>query len=257
VTGGSVTYAYGVLPAEAQVQLPPGVDGAEVLTFDVGGLLVLASVLDASRFGAGAWSEHSEDVTWLERVVTEHHGVLQAAIEQADVVPLRLPALHHDSEELRAALRHQERGLLTALERVAGRVELGVKAYATPVATEAATPLVASGRAYLEHRARQPAREEAAFARTSEAVAELHEVLTAKADAAVLHPPQDRALTGRSDRQLMNASYLVARQGVSGFRAELGAMADQALADLDIECTGPWPAYSFVGELTASETASP
>ncbi|MDQ3850737.1 MAG: GvpL/GvpF family gas vesicle protein, partial [Actinomycetota bacterium] len=44
----------------------------------------------------------------------------------------------------------------------------------------------------------------------------------------------------------VSAAYLVDRPGVEAFRSAIANL-DAAVADAQIVCTGPWPAYSFTG----------
>jgi hypothetical protein len=48
------------------------------------------------------------------------------------------------------------------------------------------------------------------------------------------------------DRQGISAAFLVPCDRMTAFRAIVGDVAD-ANPDLALLCTGPWPAYSFVG----------
>lgn len=253
--GDTVVHAYGVLAAGAQPPLPPaGIDEAPVTVVQADGVSALVSVLDEARFGEAAWRDHGEEPRWLERVARDHHAVLQAVTDEVDVLPLRLPGIYSDEAALRAVLDAHAADFRTALERIGGHQEWGVKVFRVRAVDGAdERPAPTSGRDYLTRRAQQAGSREEARNRRSALVLDTHEHLTRAATHAAVSPPQDRALTGRPEPMLLNGAYLVARERRDAF-LELADRLGQRLEEdgMVLEVTGPWPPYSFA-ELPASD----
>ncbi|HEX2858235.1 MAG TPA: GvpL/GvpF family gas vesicle protein [Propionibacteriaceae bacterium] len=244
-----VVHAYGVVSADFRAPLPTGLGDAAVEVVTLAGLGVLVSRLDAGSFGEAVWQLHGTDPAWVEPVAEQHHRVLQAAVEQGDVLPLRLPGIYADTNAVEAVLDGQLDVLRVAFARVRGRVELGAKAFALaePEQPEAERP--ASGRDYLLGRAAAGARREQARDRANAAVAAAHERISALAASAVTNPPQDTALSGRREPMLLNAAYLVPRASLDDVVELVETLGADLVADgVALEVSGPWPPYNFVAE---------
>ncbi len=61
-----------------------------------------------------------------------------------------------------------------------------------------------------------------------------------------LYPPQSPELTGQPVSMVLNAAYLVADERADEFAAAVADLAAQHRS-VQLNLTGPWPAYSFAG----------
>lgn len=156
-----------------------------------------------------------------------HDAVVRALMEVGAVLPMRFGTLAPDRRVLREALAGRESELVAALDRVRGRVEVGVRAVWSPGAAE---PAAASGREFMLAKL---GRREAAR-QVADGVHRPLAELAADATCTLL-PRADTALT---------AAYLVEREHAEEFERraeELGS----SQADVELVCTGPWPPYGF------------
>ena len=236
-------YLYGVVANGAAPPEAAGVDARhEVVALDEGPVAGLASRVSLAEFDESTLAQQLSDVPWLEEKIRAHEQVLDSALAAGPVVPCRFCTVYRDEHELRRFLADRADVLASTLERLEGRVELGVKAFAAPAARGDAAE-AESGRAYLEARRREKqAREELAQTRAAAAHA-LHRQLLAASDDGVLLDLQRRELSGRDAEMVFNGSYLVA--DTTRFAEALAAAAP---AGFDVELTGPWPPYNFVPE---------
>ena len=248
--------------AGGDVFLPAGVARTAVRAIAAAGLTVLASEVDLDEFGEEALRKNLENLAWLEEMARAHHNVVDAAVRLFPVLPARFSTVYRSEATLVAALAERGDQLRSALARVGGRMEWGVKAYAVPAgkgdATELITASVAepspgtgaepgAGMAYLKRRRAQisAGRE---FSRTAAASArEVHIELSGHAAQVQLYPPQASALSHTKAPMLLNAAYLLDIDGSAGFDSVV-AVADAAHPDLRLDLTGPWPPYSFAGQ---------
>lgn len=209
---------------------------------------VVIGAVPESEFGEAVLPEHLNDRAWLERAVSEHESVVRGLLGIVTVVPLRFGSLHRDLQAVEDFLAAHREEFLATLERVRGRVELGVKVWVTAPSADAGEKQAATGREYLERRRRTREDADRARAGIDERLRSIHASLLAVSDAAVLNRPQPRELTGDRRTMAMNAAYLVVDD--EGFVAEVERLRSEQ-PDLAIDVTGPWAPYNFVEELNA------
>jgi hypothetical protein len=173
--------------------------------------------------------------------------VLDEALGHGAVVPFRMCTIYESPAHVQEMLARERDHLTAALRRLRGMEEWGVKAYAVGGVADAAPPAEpSSGTDYLSlKRADRQAAELARQALDADAEA-VHAGLRERAADAVLSPPQTGPLAGHEGEMVLNAAYLVAEADVDGFRALVAELAGRhARAGLELELTGPWPAYHF------------
>jgi hypothetical protein len=242
---GSGWYLYGVVSAGREAPAAAAVDPLhEVVTIESGGVAGITSEVSLLEFDEGALPERLGDVEWLEQKIRAHEQVLEAALARTAVLPCRFCTVYRDEDDLKAFLATHAAALTEALDRLSGRVELGVKAFTAPEPASAAGQ-AASGRAYLEARRDEQRRREELAASRSLIAAELHERLRSAAEDGVVLELQSRDASGRDEEMLFNGAYLVSDR--ERFEQALGSLA-RAHGELQLELTGPWPPYNFVPE---------
>lgn len=244
-------WLYGVMPGD--VEDPPaltGVDGrhrVELLRHE--GLAALVSAVPLDVFGERALHESLEDLARLESLARGHEQVLEHALRLGALVPFRLCTIYEQADSLREMLQRERHALSATLQRLAGMAEWGVKGFLEAEDGERAetADVAASGTEYLSRKRRDREAAEAAREAVEAGVEHIHARLSEQAVAAVVSRPHDQRLTGREDEMVLNASYLVPGDRAEEFHALVDEIADgEAPAGLELELTGPWPAYHFV-----------
>lgn len=242
---GTGWYLYGVVAAGVEAPATAAVDPEhEVVAIESGGIAGVASQVSLDEFDEGSLPERLGDAKWLEQKIRAHEQVLEAVLARTAVVPCRFCTVYRDEDDLKAFLAGHANPLTEALQRLAGRVELGVKAFAASQPASAAGQ-AESGRAYLEARRSDQRRREELAASRSQLAAELHERLRSTADDGVVLDLQSREASGRDEEMIFNGAYLVSDRG--RFEEALGSAAGER-GELQLELTGPWPPYNFVPE---------
>lgn len=244
---GTVVHVYGLVPLDVSLSTPRGVGGSSVSLLPVEGFAALISELGEKDYGTEVWRAHAEDPRWLEHVAREHHAVLQAVVEQSDVLPLRLPGIYGTTEGLARVLREQQAALAESLAAVGGHVELGGQIFL--VDRDAGSPSrqpAKSGRDYLRQRSAEAQDRDEARKRRQARVLDVHEALAHSSTRATVNPPQDPALSGRKEPMLLNAAYLVPRFEMEGFIALAERIHEELAPEgMSLEVSGPWPPYNF------------
>ncbi|MFV0132750.1 GvpL/GvpF family gas vesicle protein [Streptomyces sp. HMX87] len=228
------------------------------------GLVAVVSHVPEADFAEEPLRAHLEDLDWLAGTARAHQQVVDALTAVTTPLPLRLATVFRDDSGVRVMMEQREDYFRRTLDRLAGRVEWGVKVFVEPPAAQdtaqagpaagqpAARP--ASGRDYLRQRRMRTRAHEDLWTRAEEFATRLHETLSARADDARLHAPQNPTLSGAAGRNVLNAAYLVPRNGSEEFVEIVDRTKDDA-PGIRVELTGPWAAYSFAGEESAGKDA--
>lgn len=187
--------------------------------------------------------EPALDALWV------HERVVERIMADRAVLPMRFGTKLSDDGALEEVLAARQEEFLATLDRVRGRVEVGVRAM-QPLGTDPATaevpaelpaPVAMTGREYLEAKLRNGRR-------TDREAAALHEPLARLAVAVSRRPAQ-------APEELLRASYLIEVAALARFRGTVERL-QRAYPGVAILCTGPWPPYSFVAESAPLTTAS-
>jgi Gas vesicle synthesis protein GvpL/GvpF len=215
----SAVYLYAITDSGRAAQVP---EGLHFLPVDgIGGVYGSAPEGELRATEANLW---------------EHEAVVEALMHDGAVLPARFGTVLESIDRLRDELVGRQEEFARALDRVRGRVELGVRAV-WPERAAVGAP-ADSGRVYL---ARKLGEQRAA----ADATSSVHEPLARLAVASALRVEHSPCLT-------VIASYLVDRGEVASFRSEADRLA-RTLDGVTLACTGPWPPYSFTDEEERSE----
>lgn len=257
---GTGTWVYAVaaaIPGDLLAGMA-GVGGENVRAVRAGGLAAAVGTVNLAEFGEQPLREHLEDLQWLDATARVHHRVVEVLAGHGPVVPMRLAVVFRDDGGAERMLVERRNDLAAALERVAGRVEWGVKVYALPERSAEPAPTAAGdtqrpGLAYLNRRRAEIAKRAADEQAGMVAARQVHDELQRLAVAAQRHAPQHPHLAGRGGHNVLNGAYLVDARRAAEFSTaaeRLGAR----YPDVRIELTGPWPPYSFAAAPDATST---
>jgi len=252
-------YVYGVVAADRTVPPLAGVDPAHrVTTLREGALAAVASHVLLEDFDEARLREHLADMGWVEATARAHEHVLEQIRERATVIPMRMCTVFHSEESVHDMLRREAGALEEALSHLAGKTEMGVKVFADPkrratpagaadVSGEDAPGEGSEGTAYMDQRRRELEQADADDRVIDEACAQIHERLCAVAADGLIAPLQRPEATGRRVDMVLSGVYLVEDDALDTFSAEVDQLQDAfAALGLELELTGPWPAYNFV-----------
>jgi Gas vesicle synthesis protein GvpL/GvpF len=261
VGGQRAWYVYGVVNAETELHgRVDGVDPSQPLTMlTEDPLAAVASQVPLHEFDEARLREHLADMAWVEATARAHEAVLDSIRAQTTVVPMRMCTVYRTEGGVREMLRRESDPLQEAIGHLSGKAEWGVKAFVelgrrgepdSAQGPDADNPIGAApgaGAAYMERKRAERERRERAMELAEEAAAQIHERLSAVTDDALVVPLQRPEASGHSGEMILNGVYLVADEVSESFHQEVRALqAELGPAGLELEPTGPWPAYNFV-----------
>jgi hypothetical protein len=230
-----------------------GVAGEPVRTVTGAGLTAVVGTVGLDEFGEEGLRRNLENLDWLAKTARAHDAVISAVARFGPVVPMRMATVYLDDRRVLDLLEVRHDDFVAALAHVTDRAEMGVKAYADPSAlrreqepADTAGGAKMSGTAYLMRRRRALAADDDAFRIAAGHADRIHGLLMTHAVDGKRKPATDRSLSGRNDWTVLNGTYLVDTAEIDAFRA---AVASAGTAGIELEITGPWPPYSFAGDV--------
>jgi hypothetical protein len=251
-------YVYGVVGADITPpsdQLP-GVDPDHaVTTLRHGTLAAVVSQVPLEEFGEESLRERLADMAWLERTARRHEEVLDTVREHATLIPMRLCSIYRTADGVKEMLEREAEAFEEALARLQGKSEWGVKVFAAdsevdqaadpkPVATE---DHEGAGAAYMQRRSAERERRKQLDREIEEACERIHERLRAVTVDGLTSAPQRPEVADHAGQMVLNGVYLVQDDEQALFHRELRALQmEYAALGLELEPTGPWPAYNFI-----------
>src|SRR6202045_2289605 len=234
-------YVYGLMRAEDGQAAATSLTGASIEAIELGGVCALVTDL-----GEG-------DLTLRRESALAHSDTLQAAFEHGPVLPVRFGTVLPDAGALRdELLAPQSTALRARLEALEGLAEMQLKA------TYVEEPLLRSIVGADPRLARPAARirelppaathferinlgeriQKEVEARRQDDSHQLVGALAPLAVAVSLREP-------RSERAVLNASFLLAEDHLEAFDAEVDRLAEEAAGRIRFKLIGPMPAHSF------------
>jgi hypothetical protein len=228
-----------------------GVGQEPVRIVEAAGLVAVVGSVGVGEFGEDALRRNLEDLAWLETTARGHDAVVDIVNHFGPTVPLRLATVYRDDDSVRAALVAHRGEFDTALRRVTGRTEWGVKGYADPDsiakhAVEEQAGDVGEGTAYLLRRRAVLSALQAAESEAAANAHRIHEALSQIAVVAKRQPVPHAELLRKRTKIVLNGTYLVDNERADEFADTVRTLDDQH-PGIDLDLTGPWPPYSFAG----------
>ncbi len=242
VPTGKALYLYGISAAKDKKPAitVPGIDGSgRVQPMKVGAFVCWVAPVDAEEFGADL-NANMENLEWLADASVRHQRAVADIAEHTSILPARFGTVFLSLASLEEHVRTQQKALESALKRVAGADEWGVKVFREIAHSTGAAITADSGSDYLKKKATlmHSAENRGADEEIQKFAAELAKLARAS------------AATGKvsgTQRDLMwQASFLLPRSKQKQWDAALKRWANRWGESRRIEATGPWPPYSFV-----------
>ena len=241
----TVVYLYGVtLPgknAASPAIAAVGIDGTSpIVSEEVGGLVCWFSRVSRAEF-ADRLAENMENLDWLSVAGVRHQKAVSEIARHATILPTRFGTIFLTIESLEADIKRRKPALLRDLKRFQGSDEWGIKIFALPQARPAI--VASSGADYLRQKAAQQARKTAGNGVSPE----IKKFSAAVKKIAAASVESAGTISGARPDLEWQASFLIRRPKQKQLQSLLKRFSEAWEGKRRIECTGPWPPYSFVG----------
>jgi hypothetical protein len=257
---GRGVWVYAIARADQVADRTAGLRGvAEELVRVVFGrdLAAVVGTVSLDEFRAASLRRNLKNLDWLKTKARAHNAVVSAVGRNGPVVPVRMATIYRDDWRVCQLLVREHEDFESALRRVSGREELRVTAYTDPksVALHGDSIQLESAEsrsrtAKLLRRRRLLASHEEAYRLALAEADRVRAVLMRCAVDGKRTPAVDKGSSTSEDQTVLNEAYLVDGDVVDRFRTTVAAL-DRSTARIRLEVTGPWPPYSFAGDLVA------
>jgi hypothetical protein len=239
-------YLYGIIDDPAIcARLPRGLGDAKLEILAIAGLGAVVSAVDGVNNG----ENFSANAINVRRCLT----VLETLMGRCTVLPARFGLIYAGREELQDYIANTLETLRADMDRVRGHIEIGVRitrgglqiAFEEPEAADCAALGPGPGAGYLARKQEQAVRR----ASQKRAIEELaHTVIAPLAPLVKSHAW--RVAPSPTGEPGVSLALLLRPERLEDLRCALEERR-RAEPRLELLCTGPWPPYSFVGDVQA------
>jgi len=235
-----VLYLYGITKSSESAPQIAGVDDvAPIETIPCAGLLCWISWVSRIDF-ADNLAKNIENLDWLAAMSVRHQRAVSAIAEAHDILPARFGTVFLTEVSLCQDINNRKQALEADFTRIQDSDEWGIKVFALPPQTNPWPGMVRTGKDYLQAkstilRKRTTKKADVEIVRFAD---ELKAISEATASGGSISG-------GRRDLQYQ-VSLLLKRSNRKKLQTLLQRFSRQWKQTRSIECTGPWPAYSFV-----------
>ena len=243
----TVIYLYGVtLPGKKEIEdasiAAVGIDGsAAVESEPVAGLVCWFSRVSKREF-ADKLAANMENLDWLSVAGVRHQKTVSEIARRATILPTRFGTIFLTLESLEADIKRRKAALLRDLKRFQGSDEWGIKVFALPQVRPAI--IASSGSDYLRQKAAQQS-QKSNDGKLAGDIKKFSDAVKKISTGAV--EQLGKISSGRADLE-WQASFLISRPKQKELQKILKRFSDAWEGRRRIECTGPWPPYSFVNK---------
>ncbi|WP_060679093.1 GvpL/GvpF family gas vesicle protein [Virgibacillus halodenitrificans] len=259
-------YLYGLVPtSEYEESVLPekrGFDDEEVIhALPMGEIAAILCKLDSNAYTESFIEEKmNNDLEWLQKKAFHHHEVLMLLNKLYTVIPLSFCTIYNNEDSLITSISSQMDQLTESISRIYGKEEWNVKVFSNDEilkkkvsdsnsTIEAKRKEISSlppGKQFFEKKKLDQLVERELEKEREQLCVHIHDELTAYAVQADVKKNWDKKATGRKENMSWNSVYLLEQNEVNRFLEEV-KIQEQKMGELGLqmEATGPWPAYHF------------
>ena len=243
-----VIHLYGLTqapgPSSGSFRDLKGVDGtAPVEPLACAGLICWISRVPEVEFARNLL-KNMQDLDWLAAATTRHQQVVSAIAQAADVLPARFGIEFLNDKSFRSHIESRESVWKADFNRIRGKEEWGVKVFALPV-MPVPKKKARTGKEYLQAKSALSRR---AAGRDSPELLDF-----AKALRAIAADVAEGGKFAASRRDLeFHKTVLLKRVDRKKLESLMRSYSRKWKDRKRLECTGPWPPFSFVSQPESS-----
>jgi len=235
-------YLYGVAqPSRKKLRIrAEAIDGqAAIEPVRLDGLDCWISRVDRIEF-ADHLADNMENLEWLATIGVRHQRAVADLAANTEILPARFGTVFLTHDSLQQHVAAGRKSIQSVFKKISGSDEWGVKIFRSAQAGKPAMVEAASGTDYLKRKA------QSVMPRTREEDPTLTEFVDQLSSLSVDTAPGGKASSGQPSL-VWHGSFLVRRTRQKKFAAALADFTAQFGDAYRVECSGPWPPYSFVG----------
>lgn len=262
-------YAYGLVGKSPKQLNILGIDKKnKVYPVEGRGMCVLVSKIDTDNFKNEVKKLLSKLAktagvvpSGAEGILRSHEDVVDTLMKLTTVVPFKFGTILKDEKATSKMLKDYEKKFKKLLSKFRGREEWGIKVYADNQEFKKHLEQIepkfkklkekkgksSRGTAYLLGRKMEDQLKDNVAARLAKITGLIFQKAGKDAYDAQLNKTLPQKLTGKNTEMILNTAFLVEKEKVASFRSQIEKLREKYESmGLEIEVSGPWPAYSFI-----------
>lgn len=257
-------YLYCIVPAcpAGRPDIAQGSLGTNSLKFiSLSDVQALVEDVPLEEFWGENLKKNLADQKWLETKILRHNQVITEAAQKWTAIPMKFGTVFESEKSLQNILKEKEDKFKNLLEQLDGKEEWGVKVFCNINTLkehlsrtnqnlkdiEAALKDKSAGAAFFLKRKKADLLSEASDKIINQYAIAIHEKLAELAVKCCLNKLQPREFTKKETEMILNGAYLILKEKIDMFKSKASDLQQTyAASGLELEMSGPWPAYSFV-----------
>ncbi|HEY3928102.1 MAG TPA: GvpL/GvpF family gas vesicle protein [Candidatus Koribacter sp.] len=240
--GTRAIYLYGIAqPSRKKVDIrTEAIDGdARIESVRLEGLDCWISRVDRGEY-ADHLAENMENLEWLATIGVRHQRAVADLAAKTEILPARFGTVFLTDESLKQHVAASKKSIQSVFRKISGSDEWGVKIFRHSQNVKPAMVEAASGTDYLKRKA------QSVMPRAKEDDPTLTAFTQQLSKLSVETAAGGNASSGQPNL-VWHGSFLVRRGNQKKFANALRDFTAQFVDAYRVECSGPWPPYSFVG----------
>lgn len=251
----------------ASVFLTKGIDEKrEVFTLTHRELEAVVSKVSLEEFDSETINIKAQnDLKWIKEKAVIHETVIEEAMRNGEeilsVIPMKFGTIFKEEKALQESLTKHYEQFEDTLEKLEGKQEWSVKAYLTDknkfeqavkeknkTIQEKEREIVGlpEGMAFFMEEELKKVISSEVNEELNHVIEGLYKSLSRQAEASVNNNVLGSELTGKREPMVLNAACLVAGEKIEEFKEAVKRLNQEIREEgIDLEFSGPWPAYNF------------
>ncbi len=227
----------------------------------IGNFNVYVKYVSDSEFSEENLKKNLNDIQWLDTNARDHLRVIGQIMENESVIPFKFGTIFLSEERLNKFISDYSSSLSENFQRIEGREEWSVRIYCdrkmmsqqidrlSEEASSLEKQIQSSlpGKAFLLRRKKTELIENETDRLINQFGQEYYNKFKELSNLTSLNNILPEELTGRTEKMILNAAFLVPKRNVESFMGKADSLLkkDDNLG-FSIETTGPWPPFSFI-----------
>lgn len=241
-----------------------GLDGGNIYYVHHHGIYAVVSKVSEDEFSEENLKKNLSDIEWIKAKVKIHENVIERIIPYSSVIPFKFGTIFNTEDNLKGMLEEYIERFNDNLMYLDSKEEWGVKIYCDIdrlkkriikedgeiLKIEEEINLSSPGKGYFLKKKRDELIREGVNKRINEYSQVSFEILKELSSDERINKLLPKEVTERKEEMVLNSAFLVEKERVLEFvQAVDGLNTRYNNNGLNLDYTGPWPPYNFVGEL--------
>lgn len=246
-----------------RISLRGGIDNKKVYTLPYKDIEAVITEVSRKEFDPKKIKSKLEDLKWAEEKIRNHEGVIEKAMKDSPVIPLKFLTLYETKESLGNVLEKQYKEFRKLLDRLKDKAEWGLKVYVIDkerlieslkkedkeiVKLKAEISSKPEGVKYFLEKKMNEKILEKIDAQLDKHIKDIFEAFAPfSIENPVINKLLPAELTNKGKEMILNVSYLISKEKVGEFQKRVARLHEYYFPKgLWLEYIGPWPPYGFV-----------